>query len=275
MPATLDIIPLYATLLKACSSAKTLQNLKRIHYRTIILGISHHDFLRTKLISSYASYAQLHHAYVLFFFATRQPTFLFNTLIRVQASLGLFSHSLFIFRKMLIASKSIDCYTLPPILKSFLVNGLALDTTNLNALITMYAKCGDLVSVCKVFDEMSVRNEISWSTMMVGYGMNGIFNEVFQLFDRMVEVGERHDGDTFTVLLTSCSHGGWRLGVRLGLQHYTSMVDMLGRAGQVEEVEKLILEMEVEPNEALWRALLGACRIHGKVEVAERVAKKV
>ncbi|KAG2718298.1 hypothetical protein I3760_03G213500 [Carya illinoinensis] len=304
MPATLDIIPLYATLLDACSSAKTLQNLKRLHCRTIILGISHHDFIRTKLVSSYASCAQLHHANVLFSFATRQPTFLFNTLIRAHASLGLFSHSLFIFHQMLIAGKSIDRYTLPPVLKScaglsalrlgrqvhgiVLVNGFALDTTNSNALITMYAKCGDLVNARKVFDEMSVRNQISWSAMMAGYGMNGMFNEVFELFDRMVEVGERPDGVTFTVLLTACSHGGLiergkeyfemierRLGVRPGLEHYTSMVDMLGRVGQVEEAEKLILEMEVEPDEALWGALLGACRIHAKVEVAERVVEKV
>lgn len=111
----------------------------------------------------------------------------------------------------------------------------------------------------------------------------------FQLFDRMVGVGETPDPATFTVVLTACSHGGLmdkgkqyfemmmegRFGVRRGLEHYTSMVDMLGRVGQVEEAEKLILGMEVEPDEALFGALLGACKIHGKVDVAERVAEKV
>nr|POE60024.1 putative pentatricopeptide repeat-containing protein [Quercus suber] len=157
---------------------------------------------------------------------------------------------------MLLAAKPIDRHTLPVVLKScaglsalrlgrqvhnaVLVNGFTLDLGNSNALITM-----------------------------------------------MLEANERPDGVTFTTVLTACSHGGLtdkgreyfkmmqgRFGVKPGLEHYTCMVDMLGRVGQVEEAEKLIFGMEIEPDEALWAALLAACRIHGKLEVAERVAEK-
>lgn len=167
------------------------------------------------------------------------------------------------------------------------MNGFTSDLANSNALISMYAKCGDLVEARKVFDKMAERNEITWSAMMAGCGMHGRFKEVFELFDGMVEAGERPDGVTFTTVLAACSHGGLvekgkeyfemmeRFGERPRLQHYTCMVDMLGRIGQVEEAEKLILRMEVEPDEALWMALLGACRTHGKIEVAERVAEKI
>ncbi|KAK9999170.1 hypothetical protein SO802_018773 [Lithocarpus litseifolius] len=304
MASARDIVPLYATLLDACSSTKNVQNLKRLHARTIRLGISPHDFIRTKLISSYASCAQLHQANLLFSFATRRPTYLFNTLIRAYSSLSLFSHSLSLFHQMLLAAKPIDRHTLPVVLKScaglsalrlgrqvhnaVLVNGFTSDLGNSNALITMYAKCGDLENGRKVFDGMPLRNEISWSAMMAGYGMHGMFGEVFGLFDRMLEANERPDGVTFTTVLTACSHGGLtdkgreyfkmmqgRFGVTPGLEHYTCMVDMLGRVGQVEEAEKLIFGMEIEPDEALWAALLAACRIHGKLEVAERVAEKV
>lgn len=205
---------------------------------------------------------------------------------------------------MLLAHKPIDRQTLPPVLKScaalsalklgrhvhgaVLVNGFSLDLANSNALITMYAKCGDFISARKVFDEMPLRSEISWSALMAGYGMHGIFGEVFELFDRMVEAGAWPDSVTFTTLLTACSHGGLvkkgkeyfqmmekEFGMRPVLEHYTCMVDMLGRAGQVEEAEELILGMKIEPDEALWNALLSACRIHGKVEVAERVEGKL
>lgn len=205
---------------------------------------------------------------------------------------------------MLLAYKPFDRHTLPVVLKScaglsalrlglqvhgaVLVNGFALDLANSNALISMYAKCGDLAGARKVFDRMWERNEITWSTMMAGYGMHGIFGEVFELFDRIVEAGEGPDSVIFTAVLTACSHGGFidkgreyfemmevRFGVKPGLQHYTCMVDMFGRIGQVEEAEKLILKMEVEPDEALWGALLGACKTHGKLEVAERVAERV
>ncbi|CAL9024147.1 unnamed protein product [Prunus brigantina] len=72
----------------------------------------------------------------------------------------------------------------------------------------MYAKCGDLAGTRKVFDRMLIRNEISWLAILAGYGMHGVFGEVFELFDRMVEAGERPDVVTFTMVLTACSHGG-------------------------------------------------------------------
>lgn len=296
-------ISFYASLLDACSSPKQLQNLKLIHARTIVLGISSHDFIRIKLVSSYASCAELRQANILFSFTNRRPTFLFNSLIRAYSSLNLFSKSLSIFHQMLLALKPFDCRTLPAVLKScaglsalllgrqvhgaVVVNGLASDLGNSTALISMYAKCGDLVGARKVFDRMHQRSIVAWSAMMSGYGMHGKFDEVFELFDRMVEEGESPDSMTFIAVLTACSHGGLiekgkeyfelmqrRFGVRPALQHYTCMVDMLGRNGKVEEAEKLVLRMEIEPDEALWNALLGACKLHGKVELAERVVEK-
>ncbi|KAK7324838.1 hypothetical protein VNO77_28713 [Canavalia gladiata] len=298
------LVPFYATLLDAWYSSKDLKDLKRIHARIITLGISHKDLIRTKLVSSYASCAQLHEAIILFSFTNRQPPFLYNSLIRAYSSLNLFSESLSLFRLMRLACKPFDRYTLPVVLKScaglsalrlgqqvhgaVLVNGFALDLANSNALINMYAKCGHLACARNVFDRMWQRNGISWTTMMAGYGMHGMFEEVFELFDGMVEAGKRPDGMTFTSVLTTCSHGGFidkakeyfemmevRFGVKPGLQHYTCMVDMLGRVGQVEEAENLILRMKVKPDDALWGALLAACKIHGKVEVAERVAERV
>lgn len=205
---------------------------------------------------------------------------------------------------MLLIHKAIDFHTLPVVLKScaalsalrpghqvhgaVLVHGFALDLANSNALITMYAKCGDLVGARKVFNGMWKINEVSWSAMMAGYGMHGDFNEVFQLFERMVDEGQRPDGVTFTTVLTACSHGGliekgreyfemmeMKFGVRPSLEHCTCMVDMLGRVGRVEEAEQLILKMEMEPDKVLWSSLLGACRMHGKVEIAERVEKQL
>ncbi|KAA8549950.1 hypothetical protein F0562_001642 [Nyssa sinensis] len=103
-----------------------------------------------------------------------------------------------------------------------------------------------------VFDQMPERNSVTWSAMMAAYGMHGNFGEMFGLFEQMADEGILPDGMTFTTILTACSHGGC-----------------------MDEAEALIEGMEVEPDEALWGALLGACKIYGKVEVAERVAEKV
>jgi len=53
------------------------------------------------------------------------------------------------------------------------------------------------------------------------------------------------------------------------------MVDLLGCAGHLQEAENMIKAMSCEPHVGVWRALLGACKIHGNVEMGEHVAKQV
>ncbi|XP_074353853.1 pentatricopeptide repeat-containing protein At1g06140, mitochondrial-like [Apium graveolens] len=303
-----EIIPLFASLLDICSSTKNLQKLKLVHAKTIILSVSDNDFIRVKLISSYSSCQQMHQASYIFSTTNqrnKKPTFLFNSLIKGYNSIQLFSETINVFAYMVSVKKQIDKNTLPGVLKAcgglsglrlgrivhgfVVVNGFVLDLANLNGLVTMYGKCGDLVNARKVFDGMSERNLITWSAMMGGYGMGGDFGEVFGLFERMVRCGMVPDGVTFTTVLSGCSHGGFvdkgveyfemmkrRFGVRPTLEHYTCMVDLLGRAGRLDEAERLLEDIgEVEPDSALLGALLGACKMHGRVEVAERVAEKL
>lgn len=168
-----------------------------------------------------------------------------------------------------------------------MVNGFSSDLANNNSLVSMYGKCGELECARKVFDEMPVRSYVSWSALMTGYEKVGMAFQVFVLFEKMVGMGMEIDGVTLTTVLTTCSREGMvekgkevfetmeeRFGVKPGLEHYTCMVDMLGKAGLVEEAEELVMGMELETDEALWNALLAACRVHGKLEVAERVERR-
>ncbi|KAH9571029.1 hypothetical protein CY35_02G072600 [Sphagnum magellanicum] len=157
-----------------------------------------------------------------------------------------------------------------------------------NSLIDMYAKCGSLEDALKVFNKMPSRDVVTWNAMIGGYAIYGHGKEALKQFEQMREEGVQPDDTTFVCLLSACSHSGLvDEGLRFyssmstvymisaNLQHYTCMVDLLGRAGRLHEAENMVLAMPYKPQVAAWMALLGACRIHGNVEMGERVAKQV
>jgi len=164
-------------------------------------------------------------------------------------------------------------------------NGFESDTTLGNSLIDMYAKCSSIKTARKVFDKMPERVVVSWNTMIGGYGMHGCGNEALQLFEQMQHSGLKPNHVTFLVVLFACSHAGllddgWRYFDLMSrhyqieplIEHYCCMVDLLGRAGFLDEAEDFINKMSVNPNAAIWRSLLGACTVHYNVELGERVA---
>ncbi|XP_026385722.1 putative pentatricopeptide repeat-containing protein At3g49142 [Papaver somniferum] len=162
-------------------------------------------------------------------------------------------------------------------------NELILET----ALIDLYVKCGSLEYARKVFERMRKRNLISWSTIISGYGMHGRGREALLLFDQMKET-EKPDHITFVSVLSACGHAGliaegWScfhsmtkdFGLTPTSEHYACMVDLLGRAGQLNEAREFINNMLIKPESGVWGALLGACRIHSNVELAEFAAKSL
>jgi pentatricopeptide repeat protein len=166
--------------------------------------------------------------------------------------------------------------------------GCESDTSVGSSLIDMYAKCGSMEDACRVFNAMPSHDVASWNALLGGFAMHGQAKEALVHFERMCEEGV-HPGDvTFVCLLSACSHAGfvdeglhfyalmttvYRIPAKL--EHYTCMVDLLGRAGHLQEAENMIQGMSCKPNAAVWRALLSACRIHGNVEMGECVAKRV
>ncbi|GMP71186.1 hypothetical protein CsSME_00029699 [Camellia sinensis var. sinensis] len=166
-------------------------------------------------------------------------------------------------------------------------NALASDVAVGSALVDMYAKCGCLNLSRRIFDYMPVRNIITWNVIIMAYGMHGKGEEAFELFKSMV--GKEHRGEevepnevTFIAIFASCSHSG-TLNEDVNLthieptsDHYACVVDLLGRAGQLEEVHELVNAMPCEFDKiGAWSSLLGACQIHQKVEFGEIAAKNL
>ncbi|CAK9176960.1 unnamed protein product [Ilex paraguariensis] len=149
-----------------------------------------------------------------------------------------------------------------------------------NALIDMYAKCGSLQEARKVFDGMQRRDVVSWTSMISAYGMSGQGRNAVALFHKMRKMGLTPDSIAFVSILSACSHAGLsdegqycfnlmteEYGIAPRLEHYACIVDLLGRAGRVDDAYNFVKEMPMEPNERVWGALLSACRVHSNMHI--------
>ncbi|EEE58776.1 hypothetical protein OsJ_10296 [Oryza sativa Japonica Group] len=168
------------------------------------------------------------------------------------------------------------------------VAGVEQELTVSSALVDMYAKCGLVLEARRLFDKMPQRSTVTWNSMIFGLANSGHCQEAVGLFDRMLRDGAKPDHLTFTAVLTACSYGGMvevgkilyramqvEYGVEPRLEHYACMVHLLGRAGRLDEAYGFIRAMPLEPDRFVWGALLGACRSHGNIELAELAASRL
>nr|GME04108.1 pentatricopeptide repeat-containing protein At4g14170-like [Ipomoea batatas] len=148
-----------------------------------------------------------------------------------------------------------------------------------NSLLDLYTKCGRIDISRKIFDRMQCRDVASWNTMILGYGMLGELQTAINLFEAMKDDGVEYDSVSFIAVLSACSHGGliekgrryfddmFAHDIKPTQTHYACMVDLLGRNGLVDEAVHLVQSLPIEADANIWGALLGACRLHGKMEL--------
>ncbi|KAF3568211.1 hypothetical protein DY000_02017880, partial [Brassica cretica] len=157
-----------------------------------------------------------------------------------------------------------------------------------NALINMYSRCGDINEAKRVFKGMVDKDVVSYNTIISGLAMHGESFEAIEEFRDMVNRGFRPNQVTLVALLNACSHGGFLdiglevfnsmervFDVEPQIEHYGCVVDLLGRVGRLEEAYRFIENMPMEPDHIMLGALLSACKIHGNVELGEKVAKRL
>ncbi|KAL5063167.1 hypothetical protein RYX36_024904 [Vicia faba] len=154
-----------------------------------------------------------------------------------------------------------------------------------NSLIDMYARCGCLEDAKRVFDKMKCRDVASWTSLISSYGMAGQGCNAVELFTEMLNSGQTPDSIAFVAILSACSHSGlldegkfyfkqmtedFRITPRI--EHYACLVDLLGRAGRVDEAYNFIKQMPIEPNERVWGTLLSSCRVYSNMDIGLLVA---
>ncbi|CAM6129433.1 unnamed protein product [Calypogeia fissa] len=166
--------------------------------------------------------------------------------------------------------------------------GLELDVRVGNALVHMYAKSGSINDARLIFDRMEKSDVVTWTIMIGGLAEHGCGHEALELFTKMNAYGVKPNETSFVAVLSACCHAGLlddgrslflamkqEYGIQPTIVHYTCMVDLLGRAGHLDEAKLFIRDMPVEPDVVTWGAFLGACRTYGNVELGELAAQEL
>ncbi|CAI0418336.1 unnamed protein product [Linum tenue] len=166
-------------------------------------------------------------------------------------------------------------------------NDIEPDVLLSTALLTLYVKCGEMEMARDIFDQMPEKSVVSWNCMIMGYGMHGHGEISLEFFLEMEKAGVNPNIATFVSILSACSSSGmilegwWYFHVMLQKykirpteKHYGCMVDLLGRAGLMDQSEELVKKMhtEVEPN--LPKATPFACCRHFMLQLGEIIAKQ-
>lgn len=157
-----------------------------------------------------------------------------------------------------------------------------------NSQICMYAKSGDIDSARLTFQEIENPDVVSWSEMICCNAHHGFANEALRIFELMTVSGIKPNHITLLGVLTACSHGGLvdeglryfeimkkDYGITANVKHSTCIVDLLGRAGRLEDAKRFILDSGFADDPVMWRALLGACRVHKDTMMGKHIADRV
>ncbi|KAA8524968.1 hypothetical protein F0562_011394 [Nyssa sinensis] len=292
------------TILRACAKLTDLSRGRQIHGYTIKSGCFLDIMIGNTLLSMYAKCGIIDDAMRFFDEMDSKDTVSYSAIISGCVQNGNAEEALHIFQKMQMSRINPDLATMIGFFPACshlaalqhgacghgysIVRGFTTDTSICNALIDMYSKCGKIDIARLVFDKMHKRDIVSWNAMIVGYGIHGLGMEALSLFHVMQTIGVEPDDVTFICLLSACSHSGLAMegkhwffamsedfNIVPRLEHYMCMVDLLGRAGLLDEAHDFIRSMPFKPDVRIWSALLSACRIHNNIELGEEVSNKI
>ncbi|KAA8530418.1 hypothetical protein F0562_005127 [Nyssa sinensis] len=293
-----------ASLLSACASLYYLKHGRCLHGWAIRQKLESDVIVETALIDMYAKCNRVQLSFHVFTKTSRKITVPWNAILSGCIHNGLTRIAVELFKQMLSEAVEPNGATLNSLLPAYAILADLRQAMNIHcyiicsgflpkvevatSLIDIYSKCGSLESAHKIFNGISVKDKdiILWSAIIAGYGMHGHGEAAVSLFNQMVQSGVEPNVVTFTSVLHACSHAGlvdegmslfkFMLDVHQmspHADHYTCIVDLLGRAGRLKEAYELINTMSYKPNHAVWGALLGACVIHENVELGEVAAK--
>jgi pentatricopeptide repeat protein len=294
----------FVGVINACSDIGTVVEGKQMHGYSLKMGYESQIYIMTALVDMYAKCGSIADARKGFDYLQEPDIVLWTSMIGGYVQNGENEGALNLYCRMQMEGVMPNELTMASVLKAcsslaaleqgrqihagIVKHGFSLEVPIGSALSTMYAKCGSLEDGGFVFRRMPMRDVVSWNAMISGLSQNGRGHEALELFEEMQLEGTKPDYVTFVNILSACSHmgsveRGWvyfkmmfdKFGLVPRVEHYACMVDILSRAGKLNEAKEFIESATVDHGMCLWRILLSACRNYRNYELGAYAGEKL
>ncbi|PKA60654.1 Pentatricopeptide repeat-containing protein [Apostasia shenzhenica] len=290
--------------LQACSELEDLEEGMKAHKLLLRIGLGSDTSVMNALITMYSKCKRTDLAFEVFKSLQSKSQISWNAMILGYAQNNKPTDALNLFLNMLQNNTRPDSFTMVSVIPALAdislprqakwIHGYAIRLhLDLNvfvgtALIDLYAKCGSINSAQSLFDRMEERHVTTWNSMIDAYGSHGFGKKAVELFEEMKRSPVKPSDVTFLNITSACSHTGLveegkgyfrsmkkDYDLDPGVDHYAAIVDLLGRAGKIEEAWSFIEQMPIKPSISVYGAMLGACKIHKNVKTGEAAAKRL
>ncbi|TXG71761.1 hypothetical protein EZV62_000340 [Acer yangbiense] len=297
----------FATVINACSILADLRTGRKIHAHVEVSGLCDNLVVCSSLVDMYGKCNDVDRARRVFDSMGCRNVVSWTSMIVAYAQNAQGDEALNIFREFnylfgdrpnqfMLASVINACASLGRLVSGKVAHGAVIrcgyDSNDVvaSALVDMYTKCGDVSYSDKVFRRISKPSVIPYTSMIVGAAKYGLGRLSLGLFEEMIARRIKPNDVTFVGVLHACSHSGLVdeglkhlnsmyeiYGIKPDAKHYTCVVDMLGRSSRLDEAYQLAKSIQVDANTGalLWGTLLSASRLHGRVDIAVEVSKKL
>ncbi|CAK9157408.1 unnamed protein product [Ilex paraguariensis] len=296
----------YTSIISACFDEPLQSQGKSLHALVIKRGLEQLTPISNSLITMYlkSNCNSVEDVIKVFGSMDVKDSVSWNSILTGFSQKGWSETTLNLFRQMRRESVDIDHYAYSAVLRSCsdlatlqlgqqahvlaLESGFDSNDYVTSSLIFMYSKCGIIEDARKSFEATPKDCSITWNSIIFGYAQHGEGKVALDLFFLMQSEKVNLDHITFVAVLTACSHIGLveegcnflksmeaEHGISPRMEHYACGIDLLGRAGRLEEAKALIKEMPFEPDAMVLKTLLGACRNCGDLELATQVATRL
>ncbi|XP_022154249.1 putative pentatricopeptide repeat-containing protein At5g52630, partial [Momordica charantia] len=294
---------IYPSAAKSCAFLCRCDVGKSVHCLVVKTGYDCDVFVGSSLVDMYAKCGEIGDARHVFDEMPERNVVSWSGMICGYAQMDESVEALTLFKQALVENVDVNDFTFSSVIRvcssSTLlelgkqIHGLCLKTSFDSSsfvgssLISLYSKCGVIEGAYQVFEEIPIRNLGMWNSMLIACAQHAHTEKVFGFFEEMENVGMKPNFISFLSVLYACSHAGLvekgqeyfnlmrDYGIEPEAQHYASLVDLLGRAGKLQEAVSVVKEMPMQPTESVWGALLTGCRIHKDTEMIAFVADRV